>query len=218
MLAAVAAALACAQGCGVDRKAYQQLQDRQQTLQDELSKATTQRDEALAALAGKDRQIAVLQSLGAQRRLDVLYTVQRIQLGNFTGGVNTDSVPGDDAVKVYIEPIDQYGSVVKTPGQLTVELYDLAAPADQNRLGIVQLGVEAVGRAWFGGFGAYHFSVVCPFTTRPDHDEITVRVEFIDYLTGKTFTAQKVVKVRLTPTQATTSAPTTTPTTTAAAN
>jgi len=147
-------------------------------------------------LSRKDRQILTLQGLG-EKRLGQLYTVRRIRLGASTGGADTDGEPGDDAVKVVIEPIDQHGSVIKAAGSVKVQVFDLAAPEAKNLLAESRDDPNTVTDHWVGGFMGGYFTFTCPLPATPDHSELTVRVEFVEYLTGKTFTAQKVVKIAL---------------------
>ena len=147
-------------------------------------------------LAERDKQVANLLQMG-DKRMEKLYVVQRIRLGRATGGVDVDEKPGDDAIKVYVEPIDQHGSVLKAPGKVTIRLFDLAAETDRTLIGEYRFAVDQMAAAWSSGFLAYHYRFACRWKTPPKHAEITVRVEFLDYLTGKKHIAQKVCKIDL---------------------
>jgi len=152
-----------------------------------------------AMILDQRQQIKTLQALG-DARLEKLYHVERIDLGQYTGGINTDDQAGDDAIKVYLQPIDQYGSVIKAAGEVTVQLFDLAMPPQENLIGQYKWNVDEVAKLWSSGFLVYHYSFLCPWQHGvPKHDQITVRVEFVDYLTGKHFTAQKVCTIALPP-------------------
>ncbi|MCD6304187.1 MAG: hypothetical protein J7M21_04415, partial [Planctomycetes bacterium] len=156
-------------------------------------------DELEKTLARRDRQVANLQALG-EKRLEKLYTVRRIALGRATGAVDIDGNTGDDAVKVYLEPIDQYGSVIKAAGEVTIQLYDLAAKPGENLLAQYHYDVEATAGAWRSGFVAYYYVFTCPWKDRrPSRGEVTVRVVFLDYLTGREFSRQTVCTVHLPP-------------------
>ena len=48
----------------------------------------------------------------------------------------------------------------------------------------------------------YHYRVDLPLTSPPAHPELTLQVEFLDALTGRTFRAQKAITVELPPTPA----------------
>jgi hypothetical protein len=163
-----------------------------------------------AQLARQDEQVRTLQALGEGKRIEKLYTVKRIELGDRSGGVSLDEKTGDSGVKVYIEPIDQYGSSIKAPGEVTVELYDLAAPPAENLVATSRFGVEEVGKKWVNGFLTQQYVFECPWGSNPPrHNQLTIRVKFVDYLTGQSFAEQKVVTVTLRPTTqpATSSAP-----------
>jgi len=166
-----------------DQSEFRRLKDRNEALQNQIADLT--------------EQVVTLQSFG-DRRLSRLYQVQRIELGRHTGGIDLDDQPGDDAIKVYLKPIDQHGSVIKSAGQVRIRLFDLAADPPDNLVGEHQWSVEQVGKHWHGGFGAYHFSFECPLTGNPPAGrEITVRLQFTDYLTGKSFSAQKLCKLAI---------------------
>lgn len=146
----------------------------------------------------QQERIETLQALG-DRRIEQLFTVDRIELGQYTGGLDTDDEPGHDALKVYLLPQDAAGSTIKAAGDVTIRMYDLASPAGEELLAEYTWPAGKLGEHWSSSLMTYHFSFVCPWKDRPAHDEITVRVEFIDYLTGKRFTAQKLCEVDLPP-------------------
>ena len=162
------------------RKDLQKLRDENRALQQTLT--------------DQQQQIRLLQALG-EKRLETLFTVQRIELGRYTGGANFDDIAGDDGIKVFLKPIDQHGSVIKAPGSVQIQLFDLAKP--DNLIGLYEWSAETIAEHWSSGFMAYHYSFECPWKADPpSHNEITVRVQFTDYLTGKTFTAQKLCRIK----------------------
>jgi len=143
----------------------------------------------------QQKQIRTLRRLGDER-LKKIFHVQAIRLGQYTGGADFDGQAGDDGIKVYLRPIDQRGDTIKAAGEVKIRLYDLAAPAGKNLIGEYNWPVEKMAGAFSGGFMTYHFSFECPWKSGPpQHREITVRVEFVDYLTGRHFSAQKLCKV-----------------------
>ncbi len=158
-------------------------------------------------IAEKNRQIETLQQLG-DKRIDLLPAVERISLGKHTGPIDTDGKPGHDAIKVFLKPIDADGSVIKAAGSVKISLFDLSADESSDEsvdekdvlIGQCNWPPEELSKQWSSGFIAYHYSLTCPLP----HDaivagvkkEITVRVEFVDYVTGKTHTAQKLCEVK----------------------
>jgi hypothetical protein len=155
------------------------------------------RDQALEeTLSRQNQQIATLQNLG-DKRLEKLFHVTSLELGRRSGGVDTDGRSGDDAVAVYLQPVDRYGHVIKAAGEATVQLYDLASEPAENLVGEYHWSVDELGETWAGGFlGSSQFSLHCPWRSGPPaHDQVTIRATFTDYLTGKTFTATKTVSI-----------------------
>lgn len=157
-----------------------------------------QSEQLQTTIGRQNEQISQLLALGP-KRLEHLYHVTAVELGRRSGGVDKDQISGDDAVVVYLQPVDRHGHVIKAAGEVTIQLYDLANPPEENLIGEYHWTVEELGKTWAGGFlGSSQFSLTCPWTSGPpDHELITIRVIFTDYLTGRTFTAQKTTKVQL---------------------
>ena len=145
-------------------------------------------------LAARDARIETLLALG-DRRLEKLFRVESVKLGRYTGGLDVDGEPGDEGVRVLLQPVDRQGSTLKATGDVTIELYDLAADADR-RIGQYHFPVEEIGEHWSQGFGGGQFSFDCLWQGPPPTcDTLTVRAVFVDYLTGRTLTAQEAVEV-----------------------
>ncbi len=139
------------------------------------------RDQELEETIGhQNQQIATLQNLGDQR-LKKLFYVTSLELGRRSGGVDTDHRDGDDAVAVYLQPVDRDGHVIKAAGEATVQLYDLANKPQENLIGEYHWSVDELGPMWAGGFfGSSQFSLTCPWRSGPPaHDQITIRATFI---------------------------------------
>ena len=197
LLAAAGAAMLTAPGCGLfqrDDKLQQQLQD----CQNELQKVQLQRDELQQFTLDQQKQIRSLQNLG-DKRLEKLYHVKTIEIGRYTAGVDNDPRPGDDAVKVFIRPLDQNGDVVKAAGDMTIQIFDLSLAPKDTLIALCQYKVDELSKYWASGFLTYHYSFECKWKTPPRSTDVTVRAEFVDYLTGKHHVAQTVAKVKLAP-------------------
>ncbi len=200
-LASVAMGLVLAlssSGCVlVPKKDLDDCQAELQASKEELTELQRGRGELHRLIAGQQKQIQTLMKLG-DKRLEKLFHVAKIELGRYTGGLDTDGKEGHDAIKVFLRPLDKSGSVIKAAGRVKIQLYDLAEKPGENLLGEYVWDVDEISGHWSSAAFTYHYSFECPFKSRkPDHEEITVRAEFTDYLTGKTFSAQKVCKIRL---------------------
>jgi hypothetical protein len=195
----VVTALTGCRGMGIFQqdKKIKQLTADLEAARAEAESANKNLSDTRGELARKQKQIDTLVSLGPGR-LEKLNHVKVIKLGQYTGGADLDAQDGDDGIKVFLRPIDANGDTIKASGSLTVQLYDLAQPSDKTLIGEYKWSVDEVSKAFSGGFLTYHFTFTCPWKSGPPkHDEITVRVEFVDYLTGKTMQVQKMCKVDL---------------------
>ena len=167
-------------------------------------KTAQAKDQAeISRLSGKvsdlEKQVESLRRLGPDR-LAKLYPPVKIVLERLTGGADYDGLPGDDGVTVYVQPIDRQGHIVKVAGEIRVQLLDLANPDGQHLLGEYVLDVDHVAEAWHGRFMTQHFTLQCPWRVGPPaHREITVRVRFLDYLTGQELSATTVCTVAMPP-------------------
>jgi len=162
----------------------------------------------LAASREENEKLAAdRQALRAQRdtlmaiqdhRVEAIPQVTSVIFGRWTGGYNLrgGDARGHDAVKVYLIPRDASGSAIKAAGSVTIRLFDLAAPEGAELLGHCERTPKELESQWFTGLlMPDHYSIVCPLTKHPGHADVTIRAEFVDYVTGKTFTATTTVRV-----------------------
>jgi len=153
--------------------------------------------DAKSQLADKQKRIDTLVAIGPDR-LKKLYYPTSLKLGQYTGGADLDGQPGDDGIKVFLRPIDANGDTIKAAGSVTIQLYDLALGSDKTLIGEYKWSVEELAKVFSGGFIAYHYTLTCSWKNgSPKHDQITMRLEFVDYITGKTLSTQKLCKVDL---------------------
>ena len=186
---------ALAAGC-VPQQQVEELATQLRNSRRENEKLKTDIQDMQTELLARQKQIRTLQGLG-EKRLELLFCVTDVKLGKYTAGVDLDDKPGHDGIRVYLTPIDADGHPIKAAGAVKIQLFDLAAKTDDNLVAVHDFPVEKIAACWTGGFMTYHYRFDCRWKAPPKHDEITVRITFTDYLTGKTFTAQKVCKINL---------------------
>ncbi len=162
---------------------------------DELGKEVS---ELSAKAESQKQQIETLQGLG-EKRMENVFTVAAIEISRNSGGIDTDKTPGQDTVVVFLKPLDKNGDILKAAGDVTIQLFDLAQPKDQTLYAEFTYPVKDIHQYWAGGLLSNQYTFRCPFPegTAPAHPEINLRVTFTDYLTGQTFTAQKLLKLTL---------------------
>ena len=146
-------------------------------------------------LKTRKAQVDRLQRLGV-RRLEMLNRPVRIEIDRMTGGYDDDGRPGDDGVIVYLRPVDATGDVVKATGEVEIQLWDLEGRADELLLGQYMFEPQHALKNWYGRFLTHHYSLKCPWREEPPpNPEVTVKVRFVDYVTGEVLTAQAVCEV-----------------------
>jgi len=168
---------------------------------DKLRTELRERDNRIAALESTvqslNKQLASARGL-TDEDLKHIYFPEQIVIGKLSGGEDYDGEPGDDGVTVYIQPTDRTGDVLKVVGAIRVELFDLQAAEGAKLVGECIVPAEKASEHWHGQLMTYHYSIRCAWKNGPPkHDEITIRVTFVDYLSERVITAQAVRSVRL---------------------
>ena len=120
---------------------------------------------------------------------------------DITSGTNLDQKPGDDAVSVYVRPVDRDDHVLKRGGRIKVELLDLTEPGQPRSLVVTTIDdPEKLRGIWYGKFWTDYFKVIAEFPAEAElspGQEIDVKVWFTDFSTGREFTARKTIKINL---------------------
>jgi hypothetical protein len=184
-------------GCNAKpNQANIELRKQVQSLETQLADLRRARETDAATITLLQQQRGTVESL-PQGRLDRLFTVHGISLGRLTGGADLDpGKAGDDGVKVYVVPVDQSGDELKAAGSIVVELFDLNRSSD-HEIGRWEFTAEHARESWLGYALLYEYVLTCPWQRTPEHSELTLRVTFRDELTGRQFTTQKVISVKL---------------------
>jgi hypothetical protein len=212
-LAALVACLLClalAQ-CACNDARFVQLNEELVKCRNDNERLTKENSDLQKSKGELDKQVSTLCSLGREKRLEWLFYPKTVDIGRESAGIDYDGKGTDGGIRVYLNPIDKDGSIIKAAGSARIEFFDLSLPGD-NRIATYDFPVESIGKQWESGFITYHYRFDCKWQHgRPEHPDITVVATFDDYLTGKTFTSQKVVTVRLGPTSQPATAPTTGP-------
>ncbi|HWE02479.1 MAG TPA: hypothetical protein VG326_08705 [Tepidisphaeraceae bacterium] len=170
---------------------------------------TTQKeadDRTIAGLLARSPSIPVLPG----PELKNFFVTAGIKFGRLTGGVDLDPAkPGVEAIRVYINTVDDNDHSIQAAGSFVVEAFDLAAKGN-NRLGKWTWDAVAAKAQWRSFLFDFCYELTCPWKIVPRHPDITLRVTFTDELTHIPFTAEKMIHVDIPPPPIPTTAPTTT--------
>ena len=183
-------------GCANKDDQLLELQTQNRQLRRQLQQSEQTIDTQQDTIHRQTEQIDNLSKLGPER-LELLFKVETIKLGRHSGGTKLDSQPGDDGIRVYIIPQDDAGRTVTAAGSIDIDVFDLADKSELLLMSYSFAPAEAK-KHWRSGGLANHYSITCPWKDAlPSSNEVTVRVKFVDYLTGQPFIATKQCPIRL---------------------
>lgn len=197
-------AVSIAAGCllsilfGCDQPANQRISLREQIRQ--LNAQNTELQSELADMQGENerlsRQVKVISALGGDVRAEKLNRVKQIKIGKYTNFYDKDKDGTKEKLIVYVQPVDEADDVIKAAGTVDVQLWDLNDDDGEAKLGQWSIGPDELKELWFATMLTINYRLTFDISNirAQFSDPLTVKVAFTDYLTGKTFTEQKVIK------------------------
>lgn len=167
-------------------------------LEHENAQLRTQVEQSRAETVHLKEQLNLLSALPEQARLETLNSLQKVVITRYTNIYDKDKDGQKETLVVYIQPIDEEGDVIKAPGTVDVQLWDLNRKDDQALLGQWHIGPNELEKLWFATFITINYRLTFNITGKVnDTDEdLVVKVTFTDYLNGRVFTEQKIIKPR----------------------
>ena len=140
-------------------------------------------------------QIKTLSSLDRNVQMEVLNQLNRIEVGSRSGIYDKDRDGDVEKLIVYIRPFDDHGDAFKAPGKVEVELWDLNAPSEKAKLGQWVIEPAELKTLWSSVVitNYYRLAFDVGDIVTAGQQELTVKVKFTDYITGRVFNEQRVV-------------------------
>lgn len=164
----------------------------------------TEQNTELTAQAGKAEsenkklqgQVRVLSALPDQVKGENLYNLQQVKIGRYSDFFDKDHDGKKDALIVYIQPVDDHGDEIKATGTVEVQLWDLSQPDGQAMLEQWKKEPEELKTLWYATMLTINYRLTFDITEIvEDFDRAyTVKMKFTDYLSGRTFEDQRVIK------------------------
>jgi hypothetical protein len=188
-------AMAAAGGCIPDNRQTLNEAAERRALEDKV--AALQRDVASrdAMIADQAARIRELQRIDPRTAAFIPHA-ERIEIEAMSGTYDDNRDGRPDGIVVYLRALDADGDVVKAGGTITVQGLDLQNPPESQVVAECALDAEAVRKAWYGKFLTAHYTIKCPWKSGPPtHPDLTLRVRFIDLVTGRPLEAVRQVKV-----------------------
>jgi len=168
-----------------------------QQLKQEKTELTRQIERSENENEQLQKQILVLSGLPEEAKAENLYRLQRIKITRYTNFYDKDKDGEKEKLIVYIQPLDEEGDIVKATGAVDVQLWDLnSSEANQALLGQWHVTPDQLKKLWFATLITINYRLTFDVAGKVnDFDQpLTVKVTFTDYLTGRVFKEQRVIK------------------------
>jgi len=144
---------------------------------------------------GLRERVEALSRIDPKERSDALSGLSKVEIGQRSGLFDKDGDGKIEALVVYVTCTDEAGDVVKAPGRVHVQLWDLNAPQDQARLATWTVEPADLKTRWASTFMTYYYRLEFPVADLVEgrSGDLTLRVDFTDYATGRVFHQQTTV-------------------------
>jgi hypothetical protein len=183
--------LAAAAGCEGNKQAQEI-----KTLEQEKTNLQGQLKQSESEIEQLKNQVKTLSELPADIRLEDLYNLQKIKITRYTNIYDKDKDGKKETLLVYFQPIDEEGDIVKATGAVDVELWDLNKPEGEEKLGAWHVLPDQLKKMWYATFITINYRL--PFDMGDiitgEEKELVVKVTFTDYISGKVFKEQKIIR------------------------
>ena len=192
-LCACALVLSFAVGCEDSRKLTSAEQIR--TLRRENRQLQNQLQEAESQNQQLKKQVQVLSGL-PEDKFDSLYDLKKIRLTRYTNFYDKDKDGKKEKLIVYLQPVDSEDNKVKAGGTVDVQLWDLSKESDKSLLAEWHVKPDELKKFWFDTFLTTNYRLAFDVNdiVKNFDKPFTVKVTFNDYLSGKVFEEQKIIK------------------------
>jgi hypothetical protein len=163
---------------------------------DEMEALRVENVQLSEELAESREQIQVLSGLEAEVRLENVYDLQAVKLTRFTNLYDKDKDGKKEKLIVYLKPEDEEGDAVKASGTVDVELWDLARGEGEALIGKWHVDAQSLKQQWSAAMTTNYRLIFDVGGLAEGDEELVVKVVFTDYLSGKVFREQMVIKPR----------------------
>jgi hypothetical protein len=127
------------------------------------------------------------------------FGLRRITLGRGTGGLDDDTLPGDEALAIFIEPRDTDEHIIKVPGsRLTVHVVEINHQGLKFPFCAWEFDPEKTRQSWRESLISTGYYLKIPWKDFPRMENLRVIVRMI-LPDERVFEADKDIKVRLVP-------------------
>jgi len=168
------------------------------TLRQEKAELKSQIEQTESETEQLKRQVQVLSALPPEVRVENLYDLQKIKITRYTNLYDKDKDGKKEKLIVYIQPIDEEDDIVKATGDVDVQLWNLNKENGQALLGQWHVTPNQLKKLWFATLVVINYRLTFDVADKITGDEgsLVVKVTFTDYVSGKVFKEQRIIKPR----------------------
>jgi len=172
---------------------------RQQLIDKE--KQTTDLQQAVVELRNANgecrQQVATLQGLTPEQRREAVPDIEEVVIVSRSGIYDAETPGKTPRLIVYFRPMDDTGDAIKSPGSAHIELWDLGRSPSEALLEKWDVSAVELKKTWAGSLLSNFYRLEFPVPAEyASSKELTVKLTFTDYFTGKSFTPQQPIKSR----------------------
>lgn len=187
-------------GCGIGSQRKSPAEMKTRDLEQQKATVNTELEQCRIENHQLAEQIQALSALPKEGR-ENLYELRSVRIAKFTNWYDKDEDGKREKLIVYFQPIDEVGDIVKAAGGVAVQLWNLNDPNSQALLGQWHVQATELRKLWYASLVMSTYRLTFDAPAAPAQDltalqaqPLTVRVTFTDYLTGKIFHDQHVIK------------------------
>lgn len=111
-----------------------------------------------------------------------------------SGGINKDSIPGDDAIVVQFAPLDLDNEPFRLAGDVEIDILDPELPPADQEIGSWSFSAEECRSRWTRGITSTGFQFTLPLEQPLSHSKVVVKLRF-QPSKDRTLEATQMVKV-----------------------
>ena len=169
--------------------------DKAQALSQKEAKDANSPRKLAAEIEQLKKQLEGLMGINKQARIDAISTITSIDVTSRSNLYDKNDDKKKEKLVVYLRPIDDMGDCIKAAGAAEVQLWNLSAEPNEALLKSWEIGPEELKKTWSGSLLTSYYKLQFDVNDIPGGKEkdLTLKVQFTDYLTGKVLKAQRVI-------------------------
>lgn len=140
--------LAAVTGCSSDTEIIS-MSDQLELTRKEKSKLADQLEKSRADNEQLKKQIKTLSGTREQATFDDIHRIEKVEITRYTNLYDKNDDGKMDTLIVYLKPSDAQADIIKAPGEVDIELWDLNKPGIEAKLGKWHVKPDELKKLWF---------------------------------------------------------------------